>query len=474
MYSSFYPLAMYVLACPRIDTQGRFRWVEIWLGVFFPRNSDVVRRETNANELLNSLKGFKTLESLPRDQNDDFRDDKMKMALMDAYEKLWAINGDGGRDKDLQIRLFHIITASFASLTPSMLLEAVSFDSKSPDQYKKLEHDHLERLYSSFLKVNHQGRLEYEHLSAKRSVEEISDSNEAVFSSAESHRTLAGIGICALELSHRVWSNAGIDLVGLGANPGDSLRIILDSKRASWITHEEVIGRNTEPDRFGHYLDRFWIRHCQQLNRDEQIIQRMSDLFQRAHPALEGWIISKAQADAQLFPLDNGICYRNSLIRVAGQDGEEVRLSPFLCMVSFGFSPISRLTDSPTLLPGFKDAIIRNLDTKTPLHIACQGSNIQVVEDLLELELSRQGSCLALLTMEDYGGQIPLHNALNDKSAKILLQYEMKEPSNTLIVCGSRTSRMLHWKNKRDHTPFEVSICYFCSEDLILWILDEF
>lgn len=194
--------------------------------MFFPRNSDVVRTKTNAKELLNNLKDLKTLEILPHDQRDDSRDDKMKMALKEAYEKLWAINGDGGRDKDLQIRLFQIITASFASLTPEILLEAVSFDSKNPDHYEELEKDHLERLYSSFLKVNDQGRLEYEHLSAKKFVEEIRDSDEAIFSSAESHRTMADIGICALERPfHRLWSNANIDLVGRATNLGASSRI---------------------------------------------------------------------------------------------------------------------------------------------------------------------------------------------------------------------------------------------------------
>lgn len=457
MKFGFYLLILCILTCPRIDIEYRYRWVEIWLGVFFPRNNDAVRRENSAKELLNSLKDFKTLAILPCDQSDDSRDDKLKMALKDAYEKLWGINGDGGRDNDLQIRLFQIITASFQSLTPSTLLEAICFDPENPENYEKLEHDHVERLYSSFLKVNNQGYLEYEHLSAKKFVEEIRDSDKAVFSSAESHRTMAGIGICALQRpSHPIWSNAEIDLVGRGARPWESPR----------RTQSTGIKKKAS---FGQYLDTFWIEHCQRLHQEEQINQRMGNVFRGAHPAVEGWIIYQAEMspfwDAR---------YRNTLISLVGQDGKAVRPSPFLCMVSFGFSPISRHTGMPSFLPGFDDAAIRNLDQKTPLHVACQASNAAIVEDLLELEFARRGSSLALLTMEDNCGRIPLHFARNDKVVEILLQGEMKDSLDLPTACGPRTSRLLHWENEEGTIPIQSGICQNCSEDLIMRILDTY
>lgn len=198
----------------------------------------------------------------------------------------------------------------------------------------------------------------------------------------------------------------------------------------------------------------------------------MSNLFRNAHPALKCWIMYHAAVrDPEL---GQGGRYLNTIIRLVGHTGEAIGPSPFLCMVSFGFSPISRRTDPPSLLPGFDDATIRNLNEKTPLHVACQAANAAIVEDLLELEFARRGSCLALLTMEDSQGQIPLHFARNDKVVEILLQYEMKDSSNMPPAHGPRTSRILHWKNKSGKTPFQSGICSNCSQDLMIQILDHY
>lgn len=464
-------LTIYLLLVrPWINIAGRFRWVEIWIGIFFPRNKNAVRRQGKAQERLNDLKNLKSLADLQPDENDTSGDDRKKMALAEAYKKLWQINGDYGEDKDLQTRLFQIITASFESLTPQRILEAVCFDSSTPpDHYEELHSDHVAGLYSSFLRVNREGYLEYEHLSAKMFVEEMEYSNKRPFSSQESHQRMAEIAICAIEQpSHRIWIDANIDLVGRGPSPKASLR------RPDLTIPEEVTDAHfrhalENSSLFGSYLFRFWLRHCQVLRHEEQFIQRMSDLFQRARPSFQGWVIS--QAECYGF---RSLPYRNTLTRPANQGSEARQTSPFLCMVSFGFHPISYTADQPALLQGFEDSKVRNLDGKTALHVACEASDIKIVEDLLKLEYMNQGSYSASLSVKDNRGRIPLHLAIDHNMAKMLLQYELRELRGSLASTpstGPTRSQLLHVRDNN----LQMAIYYIVERggDLITWILRE-
>lgn len=420
--------------------------------MFFPRNKNAVRRQGNAQKLLDELKNFKSLAVLPRDENDNSRDDKKKMALTEAYEKLWRINGDYGEDKDLQTRLFQIITASFENLTPHAILEAVCFDpSEPPDHYEELNSDHIAGLYSGFLKVDGEGRLEYEHLSAKTFVGEIMDSDKTPFSSEESHRKMAEIAICAIERpSHRIWIDANIDLVGQGPSP-----------RAS---HSGFALENSH--QFGPYIFRFWLQHCQILRQEKAFIQQMSNLFQRSHPALQGWLIRQVE-DREL--------RRDTLTRPPDHEVEAVRISPFLCMVSFGFSPFSRDSDQPHLLPGFEDPTVRTLDDKTALQVACETSNTALVEDLLKLECMRRGSCFELMKMKDDQGRTALHFVRKPDVAKILLQYEIRERRESSVsatTSGPIHSHLLRIRDNNDFMAIE-NLVVVTGEDFIRWILQS-
>lgn len=388
------------------------------------------------------------------------------MALTEAYGKLWHINGDYGEDKDLQTRLFQIITASFESLTPQAILEAVCFDSsKPPDHYEKLDSDHVAGLYSSFLKVNGDGCLEYEHLSAKAFVEEIRVSNIRPFSSHESHKTIAEIAICAIERpSHRLWIDSNIDLVGRGLSPRASFKgtgLTLPEEQEEYMSKLSLMDSHG----FGSYLFEFWLQHCQIFSCDQHFIQQMSNLVQRANPAFEGWV---------LYVAEYWDWYHNTLTRVSGQKPHARRPIPFLCMVSFGFSPISHIADQPALLQGFEDRTVRNLDGQTALHVACDASNINIVEDLLKLEYASQGSYFALLSVKDHRGCIPLNLATDHDVIKLLLQYELREPRKSPASPtsnGSSRSQLLHF---RDYNGFmAIEKILMRDEDLFAWIFQR-
>lgn len=471
-----YLLTLRILSGPHIKLEGRFRWVEIWLGVFFPRNRNAVERAVNAKKLLDQLKNIESVEELPHDKSDDSRDDKKKMAIKEAYEKLWEINGDYGQDKDLQVRLFQIITASFENLRPGALLEAVRFDPGDSDRYEELDSDQLEGLYSSFLKKNSYGCLEYEHFSAKMFVQDIRDSDKSVFSIEESHRTMAEIAISAMERpDHCIWKKTKMDALV----SGEYARISMPDKRTEYA-------RLSVPDKrprfnrwnlvnlsrgfmdyfhFGPYLFKFWFDHCQMLRGDEQFIQRMSNFLQRANPAFEAWVN---------FLVENYGRYRDTLTRITRQGSEAIRPSPLLCMVSFGFSPISHNTEQPALLPGLEDPTVRNLDLETALHIACKASNTTIVEDLLRLECSRRGSCIEFLTTKDNRGQTPLHLAKDEDTVKILLRYEMNKSPDSPAMSGPRVSQLLQCKDKWGRMPILNTKRLSCSGTLIGWILHEY
>jgi hypothetical protein len=149
---------------PTLTNSYRFRWVEIWLGVFFPKNEHVVEQSEFAKQLLNELENFSSLDTL--------RDSDSDKALKAAYKRLWDING-GVQYKDHQVRIFQIITSALESMKPQQLLEAACFNPYDPNNCPKLKLKELESLYSNFLKMNSGGYLDFEHRSAEIFVSEM-------------------------------------------------------------------------------------------------------------------------------------------------------------------------------------------------------------------------------------------------------------------------------------------------------------
>ena len=130
---------------------------------------------------------------------------------------------------------------------------------------------------------------------------------------------------------------------------------------------------------------------------------------------------------------------------------ELVYPNPFLCMVSFNFSPFSRDAGlQPALLPGFDDNLPRNLSKKTALHIACSRGNHAVVENLLKFDCK-------MLFCEDKQGRIPLHYTESGDIVKTLLRYEAQALKLPFPPPDGEScpSRLLDWKDQHGHTAIE-------------------
>ncbi|KAI0843319.1 hypothetical protein F5Y06DRAFT_254644 [Hypoxylon sp. FL0890] len=457
----------------RESARGMFRWVEIWLGIFFPRNDQTVERRTFAEKLLEELKNARSLDQLSENETDTSGVDNIK-TLKGAYQKLWDING-GKQWRDVQTRVFRIVTGALTSLTPQQLLEAVRFNPGGTN-YEEIKLEQLEGLYCNFLRTNSRGYLDFEHLSAEIFVSEITEqgSGNLIFSERESSKALADIAIKAMERpDHPIWKTAGIHLISWREElreekpvyPNVTLPAHLKRFPMDILDPLDPLDSLDPLDPFGSYLFKFWLKHCQNLRDDHQIVQRMSKLFLHNNLGPEGWTLTRRHIKHVYYPESDTLCRRKSTLYI----------DPLLCMMTYGFSPFSHDAElRPVLLPGFEDTTARNEYGKTALHLACRSGNNALVEDLLKFECAKRGSCISLLVSKDNRGHMPLFYASSEEGIiKTLLQYEALETPIASAVNDRRTSRML------DDAPggsidFMEELIEDCSEEFLQWLLESY
>ncbi|KAK6343699.1 hypothetical protein TWF730_011289 [Orbilia blumenaviensis] len=446
---------------------GMFRWVEIWFGIFFPRNGKPIQRLEYAIELLKELEEFKSFKRLSDEET-----------LKTAYSKLWAINQDGEQYKDIQIRLFRIVIGAVASLTPSQLLEAVNFNGP------EIGRDELEGLYYNFLEKNDEGLLNFEHLSAKIFLSELKMDGEYVFGEEECRQIVADMSIDAIKnQDHQIWKKAGTNLMQWGLC---AKKDILEAKRRRfWGSFIECdwykIAEN--PEILGSYFLKFWLRQCCTLRDNAKFAEKMSEVIVDHGNSITDWLIVQSRDHWRaLFPRSPS--YRiessNSLIvnpklpkRERSPNGLSV--DPFFFMVSFGFLPFSFNANEPVLLPKFHDYNLttKNSDGKTVLHVACTYGNHIMIKGLIQL-LSKDRPVIELLTEKDSNRCIPLHYAGADDTVNMLLSYEMGDYPQSSANCNRRSSAQLFYSSKGTIlTPFS-GIMSRCSEAYINKLLSEY
>ncbi|KAI0965843.1 hypothetical protein F4678DRAFT_312854 [Xylaria arbuscula] len=463
---------------------GMFRWVEIWLSIFFPANGKPIRQARYAQNLLVELEQPETLDRLVKAQGSESNDyeDHWKNQLDEAYKKLWAINGDEQYEA-LQISAFQVVMGAFRSLTPQQLLEAVCLANDDTT----LTLDELEDLYCNFLKVNNEGCLNFEHLSAKIFVSEMKKegSDESKFSEATCHRALANIAITAIEQpNHRIWGGSGINLIDL-----DTCReSILTTARQpySYFTLDPGTRRYNkakaiEAPQSSQYLFAYWISHCGLCRGDKKLARRLLDNFSKSKPdesGLEHWILQSIWLD---FDSDNP---KDRKLRISSDQrflphdalvlstctGETViRISPLLFMIGLGFSPfIQDAGTTPILLKGFHDdhITLANVFGRVSLHFACSMGDNNMVTNLLKMQRTKEGSCTLLLNAKDRRGRIPLHYAHSEDVVRTILEYERTDGSALPTVEGRLISELLDKRDEFGTTPV-CNLFKTCSEEYL-------
>ncbi|GAW10750.1 hypothetical protein ANO14919_000850 [Xylariales sp. No.14919] len=479
---------------------GMFRWIEIWLGIFFPKKGKRIRQEEYASKLLKELVNLETLDRVENNASVD----NWKNGLRGAYKRLWDINGDE-QYKPFQLSVFQVVLGAYKPLTPQQLLEAVCLASTNSEKGASLEPDELEGLYCNFLKLDNKGCLNFEHLSAKVFVSEMEkeNSNELMFSESECHRVLADIGIKAIaQPNHPIWRDYGIDLVDWGEHAKATL-VYMDGRiyqrgfpkkgfpdpeeerkwnnASKWTNIKETITSAY----LGRYLFDYWDSHCQRSRGCGELVYRMIALFRDAWSSLEGWILTAAYMQAQgYYGYYEPYYYINYNLRSRAlsavfpldrQDGSAVGASRFIFMISLGFSPFARDTSKLALLPDFADDDITfpNVEGCVSLHNACIWEDNSLVANLLQFQQARQGSCISLLEARDHFGRIPMHYVGTEDIVTALLEYEMRNtrvqpPSN-----GPFTSKLLDSRDDRNQTP-GIKITETLSDDCLVRIFERY
>jgi Ankyrin repeats (3 copies) len=391
--------------------------------VLFPKNNRGISTKAKAKEMLNKLEEFANLEVI--------NDGNEEKNINSAYEMLWAVNSGNG-DEELQNQAFHLVLCAYRPLTPNELLEAIRFDSGNPDEYREeIEKEHLEPLYYNFLRVNSQGFLEFEHISAKVFVTEMKEENSQLkrFSDLQNHRVMADISIKAMERpTHQLWSDAKIYLLEweAGLSQPDTFdqtaRLLKHNQAPADLDKNKLSElRNMRhlTDHFGQYLSIYWMRHCRKI--DSEGTQRIWDLIQKRESGFQGWSLACAVFRSPDWPWDGFsviVKYAYQALHINEQG--IFSPSPFLSMASFGI----RCGDDKqeTCLPtNSKDLEAQNRAAETPLLIASYMGYWSVVKDLVGLT--------ADVNAKNTDGTTALHIAAADGDAEaveLLLQAGAK------------------------------------------------
>ncbi|KAI0548121.1 hypothetical protein F4679DRAFT_552030 [Xylaria curta] len=458
---------------------GMFRWVEIWLGVFFPANGKPIRQQKHAGDLLTELEQTKTLDrfaEVHRSESDD-NEHKWKYELRPAYQRLWDINGDE-QYRALQISAFKVVMGAFESLTPLQLLQAVCL----ANLHTTLELDELEGLYCNFLKVDNEGCLNFEHHSAKIFLSEMKKegSDELMFSETECHRALADISINAIEQpEHSIWGDSGINLVDSDICTKTILSNLESRFTVSWSEFSDEPFRElykqakkTGISQLSQYLLSYWILHCKRRPKDNQFTRRL------IHPSkdLEHWILNSAylryKADGYSVKANYNQPFLPDDALILSTHGMEtvISVSSLLLMIILGVSPFNPDAETePTLLAGLGDHVtLSNMLGRVSLHIACASGNNDIVTQLLRFRQTKTGSSTYLLKETDKVGRVPMHYADNEDVLKTLLQYE-----STNRPVQHLHSELLEKQDKFGDMPL-VEMIGRCSDEYLEWILENY
>ncbi|KAI0423865.1 hypothetical protein F5Y09DRAFT_173588 [Xylaria sp. FL1042] len=468
------------------NSGGMFRWVEIWIGIFFPTNQKPIRQGKYAEDLLIELEQLETLDRLAKSQGDESDDSvvNQKYQLQKAYKKLWEINGDE-QYMALQISAFQIVMGALESLHPEQLLEAVCLANSGTT----ITLDELEGLYCNFLKVGSWGRLDFEHQSAKVFVSEMKQesSDKLIFSETECRRALADIVVKAIE-QHNHPISRGLDLVAFWE---------FAKEFSIWAEREWKPDINFSRESFSHfhnssmlhglvwldtlslfsrYLLEHWTSHFKRCQGDSEFVHSMAQRLGRARSHLESWVFATAELHRKFHRLNEIWNMGHTLFPLRHQGKMVLGVSPFLLMISLELSPFAQ-DNGPelALLPDFDDDDITlpNVYGCISLHIACALGKSDTVTHLLKFQRAKQRSCASLLEAADNDGKIPMRYASTEDVVKILLDYEMIDTPVQPVDESSHTSRLLESMDKRSNTPL-LKITEACSDDFLEWMFKRY
>jgi len=472
-------------------TKTRYRWVEVWLGVFFPLRQ--IYLPGFADEQLERLEKLETLDGLKH------REEGKELGR--AYKMLWAANSDE-QDKKLQVLAFRLILCAYTPLKPQNLVEALRFDPDKPENYElEIDLPRVEGLYHNFLRTDSRGFLDFEHMSAKAFVLDMraEDNKSRIFSDVDNHRAMMDISLKLMDRpEHQLWQCGGIQLRQWQSQLSDPDHFTqTEMLRQHFFTDEGVLSSLDESglrdlgetilfgEHFSQYLLTHWTRHCHRTCLEDRtstvrvvaVLQNPVSGFQGSSLALG--ILYQYESDPgfetrfglhrALYDAYDALCRRNFGAKTM------IEAHPLLAMASFGISPCREYNGRmEKFLPvTANDMMIRNLDGDTVLHVASRRQESHTIRDILMLEKSL-GCHLetSLLTSRSSSGMTPFAYVISGHRSveviKTMLEFEAEyaglsfppQPSD------SRESKLLQ--------SYLYSVILRADSDLCHWLLQRY
>ncbi|KAI0144928.1 hypothetical protein BJ166DRAFT_502832 [Pestalotiopsis sp. NC0098] len=426
------------------QANGMFRWVQLWLGVFFNPNRKSIVLKRTAKEMLEMLESGKALP--PASQDDD---------IAQVYQKLWDINGDGNQNRKLhQMRVFRFVLAAEGPLNIYTLLDAIRFDPKVPEEYaKEIELPYLETLYHNFLREQ-RGYLEFEHVSAKTFILEMQDSDnkQTLFADElENHRTIAETSILLLSKSSlkplvEIYTDT-FEWLGRSVRP--------KSPGSLWKDFANIT------DRLPAYILHNWLIHYRK-SQDNGLDTELQCLLLDTLSELPAFVLSTANT---MWPSGYSCTIRNI-------EGSRV-VCPLLFALTNGLFPFHYREGVIDIWPNLGNIMTRNSDDQTVLHIAVGQNSHRSFMALLDIH-SRADPNVPLLWSVESRGRNLLHMAKNSESVKALLEFEAQRArtANTSQY-KLRSSNLLQGMDKKANTPTN-NLLEHCDENSVLWVMERF
>ena len=425
----------------------RYRFVEVWLGVFFPLRH--IYRPEYAERQIERLAKLESLDGLKHDEE--------AKELGRAYEMLWAANADE-QDEKLQILAFRLVLCAYIPLTPQQLVEALRFDPDKPENYESgIDLPQVEGLYHNFLRTDSDGFLDFEHISAKVFVLNVKsdDNHRQIFSDFDNHRVMADISLQLIERpEHQLWQCAGIQLRQWQShlsNPHHFRELkgivshssCFDGKFINALSSFglQKLGRAVRVDNhFVQYLMFHWTRHCYRTClEDMNFTRRLVDVLQNSASGIQGWSLALGALTRVYAPYGfaKGVSLELAFRAAYGAlyeqnfgDKTTIEAHPLLSLVNFDISPCRNYEGrTESFLPvTADDMMIRNLNGDTVLHVASKRPTGHTIRDILMLEKSLENRPrIPLLTLRNFNGVLPLHYAINyniEEGVKDMLEFE--------------------------------------------------
>lgn len=445
----------------------RFRWVEVWLGVFFNPNEDAISIKKDAELKLKALEDAK----LPNDED--------TMAL--AYKMLWDTNGGNSEErKRHQIRALRFVLSARRSLSAQELLQAIRFDPEAPMEYAdEIEMNYLEGLFHNFMTIRSR-QFVFEHVSAKAFILGMKDpaSQQRLFADESwNHRTIAETSLLLLRNpDHRLWKDCPDDWDELKSiielEMYSSRKLLYDSVQRitaseSFHSYErycrtrdgiEITDNYTA---LVYYIMFNWWWHCGMIQNDAGY----AELRETTLETLRDMPIA-LQCDALIQESMRVSCV------IENSDGKRV-IDPLFFALARGLYPFQSTDDGIELCSNFGDILTRSVDQHTTLGAALLGRNHRSVQAPLDIHSRADGNMPLMYDLNTWRNSL-FWLGKDDKIVQTLLEFEAKPLDLSIIPSDKRLqSRLLQPTYDSGETLLD-DFWGSCSGDLIILILERF